>query len=284
MRRGFLLSPTPNPEPESEPEPEPEPEGEDESVEYGSDGSITSVLDVANQEEEEETPPEFDIGEPWTPAAQVAVVAAHRPIQLFSFLCAYQVEWEHPFEEFHPEFSIASTDHASFLRVPTGVVRIWMDHEIPPGISPDVEEESLADLADEETFEQLGAVDDWVWKHFAISVWKAAGTTYFQFLRSARRIEEVESEFLMYDTDSNGALFPVRQGPAPSLLGTRRYNYNPDSWWNPDVEPYSSRDTYHNVPAWELHASAEEFHAHDQWIPWDVVFAILFANRNICPQ
>ena len=159
-----------------------------------------------------------------------------------------------------------------------------MDNEIPSGISSDVEDESLVDLANEETLAQLGAVDDWMWKHFAISVWKAGNMTYFQFLRSERRIEEVESEFLVYDSDNNGTLFPVRYGPAPSLLGTRRYNYNPNSEWDADAEPYSWRDTYDNAPAWELHASAEEFHAHDQWIRWDVVFALLFANKSICPQ
>ena len=76
---------------------------------------------------------------------------------------------------------------------------------------------------------------------------------YFQFLRTERRIEEIETEFLVYDAQDNPT---VRFGPAPSLLGTRRYNYNPDSQWDGDADAYSTRDTYPNVSAWELYSAA----------------------------
>ena len=294
MRSGFLTPSEDDDAPELYPEvpvpaltqslePGTETERDEDEDEHTSEGSIDNVLDVANEEEVEETPSDFDVGEPWTPAAELIVDIAHQPERLLNFLLAYDVQWEHPFEVFHPEFTFGRTDHPSFQQVPTGVIKIAMDCLIPDGVLPDVEGDSLVDLAEGDFPAQLGDVGEWMWEYLGISVWHSGDMTYFQFLRTARRIEEIVSEFLMWDEDSNGALVPVRFGPAPTLLGTRRYNFNQASEWDYDEAPYSEKDTYYNVPAVELHASAEEFHAHDQWIRWDVVFALLLANKNCWP-
>ena len=148
MRRGFFLPPTP--------EPEPEPEDDDDA----SEGSLTSILDVADEEEVEEMPSDFDVGEPCTQLTEVNVDAAHQPQRMLDFLHTYDVQWDHhPFDVFHPEFSIGCTDHESFWQVSTGVHRFAMNCAIQDAVLPDVGGNSLEDLA-KEVHEDVPAVTD----------------------------------------------------------------------------------------------------------------------------
>ena len=87
----------------------------------------------------------------------------------------------------------------------------------------------------------------------------------FQFLRTEHRMEEVEFDWGPDET-------PMNAGPAPTLLGTRMYHYQPDS------DTYY--DTYYNHSPDTLLDSAEEFAIHDGWMQWEVVFAVVFAHRS----
>ena len=300
MQRGFFNTPAGEATPELYPDvpvaelvqnpdygEEDEYDGDDadgDGSQTSSEESIDTPLHMAKEEEILETPSDFDVGEPRTPGVEVNIDVAHQPQRLFDYLTAFDVQWEHiPFDTFHPEFSVGRTSHADFQQVPTGVIKFAMNCEIRHPILPDVQGDSLEDLAGE-IADDVPDVAGLMWNYFAISLWHVGETTHFQFLRSESRIEEIESEFLVWRRNSDGTEIPIRYGVAPSLLATRRYNFNPASLLYHDEEEYSMDDTYFNVSAEELHASAAEFCANDQWIRWDVIFALLLANRNCWPQ
>ena len=140
-----------------------------------------------------------------------------------------------------------------------------MNCVIQDAVLPGVRGNSLEDLA-KEVHEDVPDVTDLMWNYFAISVWHVGEMTHFQFLRSEKRIEEIQSEFLEWGVYSDGTELPTRYGAAPTLLATRRYNFNRASLWDCDEEEYSDHDTYYNVSADGMHASAAEFHANDQWL------------------
>ena len=239
--------------------------------ENGSDEADSPRSVMTREDSESSAEPDFVIEAPWTPTEQVVVPHAHRPIHLISFLEDFQVEWEHPLHnEFHPEFSIARTRSERFAQVQTGVIAFCMDAEISAEVPGEWEGYSLYDLIGDAFMQQFGGeTSGWMWQYFGLHVWRTAGTTYFQFLRSERRITEVDDYWAPDVT-------PWNHGPAPSLLGTRKYDYEWDNF-------HLSQDyytIYHNESPVTLLKSGEEFHALDESIPWEVVFDIVFTHMN----